>query len=124
MTVRAAPSIVKQSYERAMRVPQVGRAAGDPFGVWEDFFEQLHLGLTSLPTYDIINDGKGKEMTEMCNAKLLWGRAGLELWRTDTEYNVPKFHVFNHGREILATFNVSEAIESIRKIRRRESWGE
>jgi len=89
--------------------------------VWEDFFEQLHLGLTSLPTYDIINDEKEKTMT---NATLLWGRSGLELWRTDTEYNVPKFHVFKDGKEIVSTFDASEAIESIREIRRRESWGE
>jgi len=107
-----------------MGVPQVDRACRDPLGVWEDFFEQLHLGLTSLPTYDIINDEKEKAMTEMCDAKLLWGRAGLELWRTDTEYNVPKFHVFKDGREIISTFNAAEAIESIREIRRRESWGE
>ena len=115
------PPIVKQTYERAMGVPQVGRAARDPLGVWEDFFEQLHLGLTSLPTYDIINDEKEKIMT---NATLLWGRAGLELWRTDTEYNVPKFHVIKDGVEVISTFNAEKAIGTVRAIRRKESWGE
>ena len=50
------PPIVKQLYTRAMGVPQVSRAAGDPLCVWEDFFEQLHLGLTSSKTHDIIDE--------------------------------------------------------------------
>jgi len=52
------PPIVKQLYTRAMGVPQAGRAAGDPLGVWDDFFERLHLELTSFLTHDIMNNGK------------------------------------------------------------------
>lgn len=60
MTIQATPlpPTVKQLYTRALRVPQVGRAAGDPLGVWEDYFEQLHRGLTSLSTCAIIDTDK------------------------------------------------------------------
>jgi len=48
---------VKQAYTRALRVPQVGLFAGDPLGVWEDYFEQLHAGLTSCQPCAIIVSG-------------------------------------------------------------------